>query len=247
MRSLFGLMLWLFLSGTALAMPGYEAFPEAARVPLRVCGDTQGASWQRQQIHCGAWRVERRYLEASGREQVSFERRGHLKLRLEYPIQGAAAGGFNLWLGDVNGDRLEDVIVAEHSGGNGLAAWIDTVSFALSSKNGYRVTSLSTRGFSAADVLRLRGQTFVVDTQFIGGAVWQPGQDDGRQHSYWVNTLLRVRADRLEVTWRPAPVWIQYTRRPNRRAETKTRLSQAQRERLWREQAEAIFVTYNLN
>ncbi len=243
MRLSLGLMLWLFLSGMASAMPGYEAFSEAARVPLRVCADPQGP-WQRQRIHCGVWSVERRYLESIGREQLSFERHGHLKLRLEYPVRGAAAGGFNLWLGDVNADGLEDAIVAEHSGGNGLAAWIDTVNFVLSSDTGYRVTSIFSFGFSAADVLRLRGQTFVVDTQVISGAVWQPGQDDGRGHSYWVNTLLRVNADRLEVTWRPAPVWVQYTRRPNRRPETKTRLSQAQRERLWREQGQAIFVTY---
>jgi hypothetical protein len=237
----------LFTSGLALAVPGYEPFPEARRVPLRPCPTPTG-SWQTRVATCASWRVTRAEAASSelfipsGDVTYTLHRNDVLKLRFTYPAQGSAAGGFDVWLGDLNGDRLEDVIIAEHSGGNGLAGLIDTLSIVLSSRSGYRVSSLFTFAFSPVDVLRWRGQTLVTSTQFIGGANWEGRLADGRQHSYWVSTFLRVQASTLTVTWRPAPVWIRYTNKPNRTPESKARVSQRQRERLWRAQAEGLFV-----
>jgi hypothetical protein len=237
----------LLISSVALAVPGYEPLPEAARVSLRDCPASSGV-WTRQTLLCGRWRIERLESDSDGlflpdgRVSYALTRNGALKTRFEYPVQGSAAGGFDAWRGDLNGDRLEDLVIAEHSGGNGLAALIDTVSIALSSSTGYRVTTVFSFAFSPRDVMRWRGEILVVSTQFIGGVTWENGLDDGRPHSYWVSTFLRVRGSKLEVTWLPAPVWIRYTYRPNRRPESKTRVSQRQRERLWREQARSIFI-----
>lgn len=166
--------------------------------------------------------------------QLEVTRNGNLKTRVKLEYVN--------WLdyvleGDLNHDGLPDYVIVEPSGGSGLASEYCLVVFVLSSKFGYVVTKMYAMGFDPTDLLELEpGQVNLVRT-------WHAWIDeanlDGKYHSYWVHSFLKVRGSKLVFDAKRKPIWIQYTFKHNH---TPTQLlSSSQKKRWWNTQKEPFF------
>lgn len=153
-------------------------------------------------------------------------------VRFNAPIFGSLLCDAEATCADLNRDGVADFIVVTHSGGNGLAAQITTITFLLSSPDGYVARPISSFDAAPADLVDLNddGRPEFVHCM----CVWGDKGKDGRAHNYWVYNLIGFSGTTLisaNATSREFPKWIAYTHAENH--EDSTQLTAAQRQRQW--------------
>lgn len=154
-------------------------------------------------------------------------------------VEGSPICDVEASLTDLNGDAIDDYIVVTHSGGNGLAGQITTITFLLSSINGYVARSVFSFDASPSDLVDLNqdGRPEFVHCMFISG---DKGKD-GRSHNYWTYNLLGVAGTELvsaNTVNECFPKWILYTYDSNHTDSHQLTAEQRQREwlRAWRKE-----------
>jgi len=143
--------------------------------------------------------------------------------------------GTGYW-GDFNLDGKTDFMLTFGSGGCGLAASYCTPVFILSSKEGYRATTIWSMAAGPEDLVSPfeDGKCYVVQTSFIGG---EQGRD-GKVHNYWVYHLLEIDGTEMRISKksREFPKWVWYTYKANH--EETDQLTSEQKVGLWERYAE---------
>ena len=134
---------------------------------------------------------------------------------------------------DLNGDGQLDFIVNIWSGGCGLAADGSEVTFLLSGKNGYRATSFYLYDFGKLDLARFQpqGPVYFIFNDLIGNEGEKTR--DGRDHNFWVYSLLRIEGNRFiqaDADQPGFPKWIWFRNQATH--EETTQLTQEQKIRL---------------
>ena len=246
----------LFLSGLAarlLAYPtSYGPFPaghEPAAIPLNKCEMVREVKLPAAndfQNPDGAIREYRLPSGDAGAEALSLVLRGttdgwaigirdaHGKNLLPVSFTNRmTTAQMEVYSCDLNGDGQLDFIVNIWSGGCGLAADGSEVTFLLSGKNGYRATSFYLYDFGKLDLARFQPQRPVY---FIfNDLISNEGEKtrDGRDHNFWVYSLLRIEGSRFvpaDAEQPGFPKWIWFRNQATH--EETTQLTQEQKIRL---------------
>ncbi len=121
----------------------------------------------------------------------------------------------NVWNADLNQDGKADVIIKLLLGGNGVGGDANYTVFALSSPNGYRLTTISSISFDPEALIFLKGKPVVLHTALI----LTTSSRTRREHTFWVFHPLEIRGS--ELVRNQAPIWIQYTFKPSHRRTNK--------------------------
>ena len=136
---------------------------------------------------------------------------------------------------DLNGDGREDFVALVVTAIGGSACECD-VGFALSSKNGYRITGVrSTRGPGANDFLDLgKGRVGFIHTALIRKR--DPERPKATPENFFVYSMLEVKDDRLVLSkadprFAGFPKWVPLASGP--RPAAAPTLAGAERARLW--------------
>ena len=143
------------------------------------------------------------------------------------PIKGSPAAGLYAYTADLNSDNSPDYVILTYSGGCGLAAEKTWITFLLSSRTGYRSTSVVCYDAETADFVAIKGWAYLVHTSFVYG----PVSKDGRQHNYWVYNLLSFSGTELVLANdrdRRFPKWVWYSFSENHRDTDQLTLAQRQ-------------------
>jgi hypothetical protein len=178
---------------------------------------------------------------AGGKEAVlRFVRENHGACRVTLSsddgfsavISGSWPCGVQVAECELNGDGRVDYVIVTHSGGCGLAGQITTVTFVLSSLQGYAARSVLSFDADVADLVDLNGDG---RPEFVHGMFVPGGMGaDGRSHNYWVYDLIGfcgieiVSANSADSRF---PKWIMYAFQENHRATAQ--LTGEQKKRLW--------------
>lgn len=157
-----------------------------------------------------------------------------------YPLSDSA-GYIQAYYGDLNHDGRQDFIIFDWSMGCGLAAGNCDVTFVLSKKDTYNITTIFTMFPDAHDFVDIKGNGTCqfIHTSFIYGYKGK----DGKEHNYWVYNLLDITGSHVVLNNdldKSFPKWVWYSFKPNH-SET-TLLTKEQKQRLWRAHNTKIFV-----
>jgi hypothetical protein len=202
------LLLVLFIS-SATAQGGlierYHPLPKAQKIPVRTCKNTLNG------FLCPHGRVLVRRT-AEQKTQVRLELFGK-----QFPVRLAQTPHhlWEAWNTDLNQDGKADLIVKLNWGGNGIVWDSNITVFALSSKQGYRLTAIDTITFDPDALVLWRGQPVVLHTNLVGAV----SSRSKRDHNFWVFYPLEVRGTRLAAVHEP--LWVQYTFTKNQRQTNK--------------------------
>jgi len=135
---------------------------------------------------------------------------------------------------DFNADGVHDFILEGHLGGVGLGAWNRTITFVISDKDSFKVTSIFSMYFKDLDVIDTNGdgKCEFIHADLLSSA--EHDEEDGRTHNYWVYHKLEIKDGRMVVAApdRMFPKWVWYSFKPNRKSTT--RISASAKERIWR-------------
>lgn len=126
-------------------------------------------------------------------------------------ISGAPEAMFAFWA-DLNGDGREDFIALVWSAESG-----SNLGFALSSKDGYAITSIMTIDPASSDFVDLGdGECRLVQTTLVRSpAAGEPGRPDAGAREFRVYNLMEFAGDRLVVSKadKRFPKWVSRPRR----------------------------------
>jgi hypothetical protein len=125
-----------------------------------------------------------------------------------------------VYTADLNHDDAPDFIVNIWSGGCGLAAEGSLVTFLLSDGKGYKAKSFFSYDFGPEDLVTLRanGPCYFIQTDVVRNG--EEMTQDGRDHSFWVYQLYRIRGGQFILAngaHREFPKWVWYTFKENHR------------------------------
>ena len=134
---------------------------------------------------------------------------------------------------NLNRDGKPDFVAHVYLGGCGLAACDNVIVFALSSGDGYKISTLNILCPSADDLIDLRkdGGCQFIKTDFIYGDLGK----DGKAHNYWVYNLYEVLGAELRSANRLIPgfpKWVWWSFKENHKATNQ--LTEDQKAKLWR-------------
>jgi hypothetical protein len=135
---------------------------------------------------------------------------------------------------DLNRDGRQDFVVSMYMDSVSRLGGVCRVAFALSDKDRYRITVLTTKWADPNDFLTVGSEKRPV---FLHSwLVYGEEGRDGKAHNYWVYHLFEfkgaevVPADHLLTGF---PKWIWFTKKPNHKASNQ--LTPEQKERVWEE------------
>jgi hypothetical protein len=136
----------------------------------------------------------------------------------------------DVYWSDLNKDGKPDFIILSWSPGCGLPA--DDITFALSNKNGYAITTIPTFSPDANDFVDIKhnGTCQFIQTTLINC----PKARDGKEHNFWVYNLFEIKGSKIILNNsmdRRFPKWVWYSFKPNHR-ETDL-ISSAQKQYMW--------------
>jgi hypothetical protein len=143
---------------------------------------------------------------------------------------------------DLNHDGRQDFIIFDWSMGCGLAAGDCDVTFVLSKKDTYNITTIFTMFPDMHDFVDIKGNGTCqfIHTSFLYG----DKAKDGKEHNYWVYNLLDITGSRVVLNNNldnRFPKWVWYSFKPNH-SETNL-LTKEQKQKLWCTHSEKIFLT----
>ncbi len=177
----------------------YHPYPQAKRIPVRSCqSNATGFS-------CPHGRVLLKRT-TDGELEITLDLFGQ-----RFPIRFETTPSVvsDVWNTDLNQDGKADVLIKLAWNGNGIMFDSNLTVFALSSQDGYKLTTLSSITFNPQALIFLRGQPVVLHTDLVGAS----SKRAGRSHNYWVFHPFEVRGAKLVKNQKP--IWIQYTYEPN--------------------------------
>jgi hypothetical protein len=135
--------------------------------------------------------------------------------------------------GDWNNDERNDYAIKLAWGGNGIIGDAGVIVFALSNRNGHKLTAIDTLTFDRNALVKLSGNPRVLHVSLVSA-----DGTDGRNHTYFVYTPLEVRGDSLVVG--KTRTWIQYTFKPNH--SPAKNLTVKEMARAWASEQREVFV-----
>jgi hypothetical protein len=212
--------------------PGFEPFEHVKLYPIKACLKEK-TSESRDEFKCE--RDAANYSVSVIREgespkfAIKDENTTVITKRIQsdvYPYLTEA------YIADLNGDGKADLIMIIPSGGSGLGSEGCYVIFALSSKNGFALTSIGSMGFRPTTVIDFfnNGHAQIVQTEFINGTEGK----DGKVHNYWVYSFLEVNGIELRPSNQISRRWIMYAGKKNHKPTQQ--LSEQQKAALWQAQ-----------
>jgi hypothetical protein len=136
--------------------------------------------------------------------------------------------------GDWNNDQKLDYAIKLAWGGNGIIGDAGVIVFALSNRNGHKLTAIDTLTFDRNALVKLNGNPRVLHVSLVSA-----DGTDGRNHTYFVYTPLEIRGDSLVLG--KTRTWIQYTFKPNH--SPAKNLTVKEMARAWVSEKREVFVT----
>jgi hypothetical protein len=232
-------LIGLVLTGSIVFAQGggfledYHPHPQAPRLPMRECANSkpgESSSVFTCKTAKVTWNGLLDFTASDPNRTVTLEiGRQILPIKLEpMPIHLD-----RVLEGDWNDDRKMDYAIKLAWGGNGIIGDAGVIVFALSNSGGHKLTAIDSLTFDQNALVRQNSKPRVLHVSLVSA-----DGTDGRNHTYFVYTPLKVRGDSLVAG--QTRTWIQYTFKPNH-APAKN-LMVKEMARAWASEKREIFV-----
>ncbi|WP_189000846.1 hypothetical protein [Deinococcus roseus] len=180
------------------------------RIPVETCQNSHPSASQTL-LTCSRVRVVHTHQDVSNYDEspdIQLELPRGITLTVKMDHLPYFVG--NAYQTDLNGDNRTDLMLTLPWGALGLGGERAVVVFAVSSGDSYQLSAMDSFSFGPAALIRKNNQNFVLHSAFVNTT-----GKDGKDHSFFVYSHLKIENGKLQLDAQQSRVWIQYTFRPN--------------------------------